>query len=46
MQVMGNSKARAVYECNLSENFRRSQTDSYPFYSFYLKSNFPVNLIS
>jgi hypothetical protein len=25
---MGNSKARAIYECNLSENYRRSQTDS------------------
>jgi stromal membrane-associated protein len=28
MQVMGNSKGRAVYECNLPENYRRSQTDS------------------
>ena len=28
MQAMGNSKARAVYECNLPDNFRRSQTDS------------------
>jgi stromal membrane-associated protein len=28
MQIMGNSKGRAVYECNLPENYRRSQTDS------------------
>ena len=28
MQAMGNSKARAVYEANLSDNFRRSQNDS------------------
>ena len=32
MQAMGNSKARAVYEANLSDNFRRSQNDSYPFH--------------
>jgi stromal membrane-associated protein len=25
---MGNSKARAVYEANLPDNFRRPQTDS------------------
>ena len=25
---MGNSRARAVYEANLSDNFRRSQNDS------------------
>ncbi len=31
MQAMGNAKARDIYERNLSENFRRSQTDSYPF---------------
>ena len=24
---MGNSKARAIYEANLSDNFRRSQND-------------------
>lgn len=28
MQSMGNSRARAIYECNLSDNFRRSQNDS------------------
>jgi stromal membrane-associated protein len=28
MQAMGNSRARAVYEANLSDNFRRSQSDS------------------
>ncbi|CAH8661130.1 unnamed protein product [Heterobilharzia americana] len=28
MRDMGNSKARAVYEANLPENFRRPQTDS------------------
>ena len=31
MQAMGNSKARAIYEKNLSDSFRRSQSDSYPF---------------
>ena len=29
MQEMGNSRARAVYEANLQDNFRRPQTDSY-----------------
>ncbi|XP_067126198.1 stromal membrane-associated protein 1 isoform X2 [Centruroides vittatus] len=28
LQQMGNSKARAVYEANLPDNFRRPQTDS------------------
>lgn len=28
---MGNSQARAVYEANLPESFRRPQTDSYPW---------------
>merc|ERR1719435_201620 len=28
MQVMGNSKARAVYEANLPDDFKRPQTDS------------------
>ncbi|KAK2141618.1 hypothetical protein LSH36_1068g00078 [Paralvinella palmiformis] len=28
MQEMGNSRARAVYEANLPDNFRRPQTDS------------------
>jgi stromal membrane-associated protein len=28
MQAMGNSKAKAIYECNLSDGFRRSNTDS------------------
>ena len=28
MQAMGNSRGRAVYEANLSDNFRRSQNDS------------------
>jgi len=28
MQAMGNAKGREIYERNLSENFRRSQTDS------------------
>merc|ERR1712184_77346 len=28
MQIMGNSKARAVYEANVPEGFRRPQTDS------------------
>ncbi|VDQ11981.1 unnamed protein product [Trichobilharzia regenti] len=28
MRDMGNSKARAVYEANLPDNFRRPQTDS------------------
>ncbi|XP_076332553.1 stromal membrane-associated protein 1-like isoform X1 [Tachypleus tridentatus] len=28
LQAMGNSKARAVYEANLPDNFRRPQTDS------------------
>ena len=31
MQEMGNSRARAVYEANLPDHFRRPQTDSYPF---------------
>ena len=29
MQEMGNSRARAVYEANLQDGFRRPQTDSY-----------------
>ena len=32
MQAMGNAKARSIYEKNLSDGFRRSQTDSYPFF--------------
>ena len=28
MQIMGNSKARAVYEANVPEGFRRPQNDS------------------
>lgn len=28
LQQMGNSRARAVYEANLPDNFRRPQTDS------------------
>lgn len=28
MQIMGNSKARAVYEANVPEDFRRPQTDA------------------
>ena len=28
MQIMGNSRARAVYEANIPEGFRRPQTDS------------------
>lgn len=28
MQAMGNSKARAIYEANLPDSFRRSQNDS------------------
>ena len=28
MQLMGNSKAKAIYESSLSDNYRRSQTDS------------------
>ena len=27
MQIMGNSRARAVYEANIPEGFRRPQTD-------------------
>ena len=27
MQVMGNSRGRAVYEARISEDFRRPQTD-------------------
>ena len=30
MMEMGNSRARAVYEANLPDNYRRPQTDSYP----------------
>jgi hypothetical protein len=29
MQVMGNNRARAVYEANLPAGFRRPQADSY-----------------
>jgi len=29
MQAMGISRARAVYEANLPDGFRRPQTDSY-----------------
>lgn len=25
---MGNSKAKAIYECNLTDNYRRSNSDS------------------
>ena len=28
LQQMGNSRARAVYEANLPDNFKRPQTDS------------------
>lgn len=28
MQAMGNSKAKAIYECNLSDSYRRSNSDS------------------
>lgn len=28
MLAMGNSRAKAIYECNLAENYRRSQSDS------------------
>ena len=28
MQIMGNSRARAVYEANIPEGFRRPQTDA------------------
>ena len=28
MQIMGNSKGRAVYEANVPEGFRRPQTDA------------------
>ena len=28
MQIMGNSKARAVYEAGVPEDFRRPQSDS------------------
>ena len=28
MQEMGNSRARAVYEANVPDNFRRPQSDS------------------
>ena len=28
MQAMGNNKAKAIYECNLSDSYRRSQNDS------------------
>ena len=32
MQEMGNSRARAVYEANVPDTFRRPQTDSYPYF--------------
>lgn len=35
MQDMGNTKARLLYEANLPENFRRPQTDQYPFILLY-----------
>lgn len=28
MMAMGNSRAKAIYECNLSDSYRRSQSDS------------------
>ena len=28
MQIMGNSRARAVYEANVADDFRRPQSDS------------------
>lgn len=31
LMEIGNSRARAVYEANIPDNFRRPQTDSYPF---------------
>lgn len=34
MQEMGNSRARAVYEANIPDGFRRPQTDSYPLFLF------------
>uniref|UniRef100_A0A8C0HGM9 Small ArfGAP 1 n=1 Tax=Chelonoidis abingdonii TaxID=106734 RepID=A0A8C0HGM9_CHEAB len=39
MQDMGNTKARILYEANLPENFRRPQTDQYPFSIFFLAIN-------
>ncbi|RUS75126.1 hypothetical protein EGW08_017110, partial [Elysia chlorotica] len=32
MQEIGNSRARAVYEANIPDGFRRPQSDSYPFF--------------
>lgn len=32
MQEMGNGKANRLYEAFLPENFRRPQTDQYPFF--------------
>lgn len=41
MQEMGNTKARLLYEANLPENFRRPQTDQYPFcFSFHIEMTF------
>lgn len=28
MQAVGNAKSRSIYECNIPDTFRRSQTDS------------------
>ena len=28
MMAMGNSRAKAIYECNLADSYRRSQSDS------------------
>ncbi|UYV63383.1 SMAP1 [Cordylochernes scorpioides] len=44
LQNMGNSQARAIYEANLPDNFRRPQTDSYPFFPPLLFARPPENL--
>jgi stromal membrane-associated protein len=40
VQEIGNAKGRAVYEANLPENFRRPQTDSYPFGFFEVQHSY------
>lgn len=40
MESIGNTQARKYYECNLPPNFRRPQTDSYPFSIIALNSLF------
>uniref|UniRef100_A0A8C6ZJ82 Small ArfGAP 1 n=1 Tax=Nothoprocta perdicaria TaxID=30464 RepID=A0A8C6ZJ82_NOTPE len=44
MQEMGNTKARLLYEANLPENFRRPQTDQYPFLVYTVC--FPASLLT